>query len=137
MIRKLSLLLILLGFFACSHKEKKPEKLISQPEMTRIITDVLTAKEIYQQKKNYFDKNDLNPVTAVLKKYGIDSVRYMQSLDYYADHPDIFLRMYKQVENNIKRKRDSLDKLMKNKRKNQKAVEKKKIKHKLPPGFPH
>ncbi len=129
--------MILLGFFACSRKEKKPEKLISQPEMIRIITDVLTAKEIYQQRKNYFDKNDLNPVTGVLKKYGIDSLRYMQSLDYYADHPDIFLRMYQQVENNIKRKRDSLDKLMKNKRKNQKPVDKKKIKPKILPGFPH
>jgi len=48
---------------------------------------------------------------AIYKKYGIDSARYTKSMNYYYDHVDILSEMYKDVTADLKKSKDSVDKI--------------------------
>ncbi len=109
------ILLLLAGLNAC--RENPKEKDIIPPErMSRILTDVLLAKEAYVQKKSLFDKDSIQPVESVLKSYGIDSVAFKRSLIYYGDRPEMFEEIYKRVIKQLEHKRDSLDAVIRAKR---------------------
>jgi len=101
------LFLALLG--ACrGGGEKMPDGVLPPDRMARVTADMLVAKEAYAQKKKIFDSEDINPERSVLHTYGIDSVTYYRSLDYYSAHLDLFAEVYKQVDTLLHRRSDSL-----------------------------
>ncbi|GEM_PF-4357702 len=111
--------------FACSDSETGEKDIIPEKKMIRIMADVVLAKEIYVQNATEFDKDSIHPVYSVLKSYGTDSAVFYKSLDYYAKRTEEFARMYKQVEQIIQKKKDSLDKTVKIKLKKPPLVKKK------------
>ena len=109
------LFLALLG--ACrGGGEKMPGGVLPPDRMARVTADMLVAKEAYHQKKKVFDRQGINPQKSVLQAYGIDSAAYVRSLDYYSARPALFIRVYRQVDSLIKRRTDSLDRSMENKK---------------------
>ncbi len=108
---------LLLFLLACQHNDKK-KNIIPPEKMTRILTDVLLAKEMYIQKKPEFDKDSIQPVESILKSYGTDSLQFQQALTYYANRPETFKKIYDQVIQNLERKLDSIDATTKNKKTN-------------------
>jgi Pyruvate/2-oxoacid:ferredoxin oxidoreductase gamma subunit len=48
---------------------------------------------------------------AIYQKYGIDSVRYTRSMNYYYDHVDVLSEIYKDVTADLKKSKDSIDKI--------------------------
>ncbi len=116
MRRILAYLLVTFLFGACGGKEKVPSGIIPPGRMARITADVLMAREANTQKKNVFDKQDIHPLLAVMKDYGIDTVRYYRSLEWYGKHPEIFQRVYTLTDSIIQHRLDSLDLKVKVKR---------------------
>jgi len=47
----------------------------------------------------------------VYSKFKIDSAGYTKSMTFYYDHPEILTGMYDQVNNSLKKSKDSLDKI--------------------------
>lgn len=116
MKRMLAYLLPTILFVACGGKEKVPSGIIPPGQMARITADVLMAREAYTQKKKVFDKQNVHPLLAVMKDYGIDTVQYYRSLEWYGKHPEIFQRVYTLTDSIIQHRLDSLDLKVKVKR---------------------
>jgi hypothetical protein len=117
-------------FLACtSEKDDAPENVLTEKQMKSVIKDVLIAKEMYVQKQKQMDSMHINPIESVFLKHNIDSTVFYNSLKYYLKHSETFLRIYKEIEQDVKHKMDSMDKTdQRNKRKDRK----KSIKDKLP-----
>ena len=105
-----------LMILSCKGDKDKPGNLLPEKQMKSVITDILIAKEMYVQKQKKIDSSGINPLESVFRKHRIDSVVFYNSLKYYLKHPETFLTMYKEIEADIKRKMDSLDKTKKAKR---------------------
>ena len=116
MRRILAYLLVTFLFGACGGKEKVPSGIIPPGRMASITADVLMAREAYTQKKKAFDKQNVHPLLAVMKDYGIDTVQYYRSLEWYGKHPEIFQRVYTLTDSIIQYRLDSLDLKVKVKR---------------------
>ncbi len=93
----------------CSAGDEKPGYLLSEEKMKAVISDMLIANELYVQNKTEIDSLKINPVYSVLEKHGIDSTAFYGSMSYYLQHPGVFSEIYKQVEQEFKKKMDSLD----------------------------
>ncbi len=128
------LLAFLLG--ACGGRESVPSDVIPPERMARITADVLIAREAYTQKKNEWDKRRIHPLLAVMKDYGIDTVQYYRSLEWYGKHPEIFQRIYTITDSIIQKRLDSLDRTVKVKRKIDRSKEKGKDKQVKKVPFP-
>ncbi|WP_422107023.1 DUF4296 domain-containing protein [Winogradskyella sp.] len=136
---------LLLLFCACDHKvkPKKPEKLIPKHQMEKILYDLYIVNSAKGINRKLLEKNNVIPETYILTKYGIDSLQFVQSNDYYAfdseayktiidnvktrlqDEKEYFEDLQKKEGQAAKRRRDSVTKLNREKRDSiQKAMKK-------------
>ena len=101
-------------FFSCqSDKIKKPKDLIEKNKMGLIMRDMILMKSISRnyivaiKNKNWFgDKY-------IYEKYSIDSLQLVESQNFYAKSPKIYLEMHKHIKFNMERLIDSIDVLSK------------------------
>ncbi len=116
----------LLGLLlACSEGHTMEKNIIPEKKMTRIMADVVLAKEFYFQNIKKFDEDSIHPVWSVLKSYGTDSAAFYRSLEYYASRTGEFARMYEEVQKIVQKKKDSLDKTVRVKLKKPPVINKK------------
>ena len=79
---------------------EKPERLIDENTMVAIIYDLSILDAIKSQNAVSPDSISINPTTYILKKYGIDSIRFAKSNKYYATD----LKKYKEIYNQVSQK---------------------------------
>ena len=89
-----------------------PADLIPPETMSRILYDVAILDAIDNSYPEALERNDLAIMPFVYEKYGIDSLQFASSDHYYATRPDIYERIYREVEERIGRERDSIGELI-------------------------
>jgi hypothetical protein len=137
---KLNFIIIALSFvlFSCGNKElEKPEKLIDQETMEKIIYDLAMLQAIKGHDATLLPKNSINPKTYIYQKYKVDSTQFAESNAYYSSDITLYKTMFdnviekmsidkkvidakvrKDFEAKQKRKRDSIKKINKSKKSN-------------------
>lgn len=97
---KLKLIIITLSFvlFSCGNKElEKPEKLIDQETMEKIIYDLAMLQAIKGHDATLLPKNSINPKTYIYQKYKVDSTQFAQSNAYYSSDITLYKTMFDNV----------------------------------------
>jgi len=105
------LLFIMIG--GC--KPKIPENIIQPDRMGVILYDIHVVDGYIGSipKQDSAKKVSAAYYKGVYKKFAIDSVVFTKSMDYYYDHPDVLSTIYEKVTANLKKSKDSLDKIQK------------------------
>ena len=102
MKRSILIISILLFIFsACTETGyRKPENLISEKKMVKILYDIHLYQAVYNSKKYgkdslRFDDQDIH--FSILKKHGIEDTLFIESIIYYSSYPKVYERIYKEV----------------------------------------
>lgn len=103
---KISILLFIC--FACRKNTKKPENLISEEKLIKILYD----QSIIKQMRNSFipelEEYNLIPSKYLYEKHEIDSISYTNSIKYYSSSPEKILKIYSSVFDKIIEELDHL-----------------------------
>lgn len=93
---------------ACRDTASKPDRFIEEDKMVTILYDLYVIEGIRQSNPSSFLERHLEPSEYVLKKYGVDSLQFVESDHWYAADTDRYKNLYKKV----------LDKVQEAKKKN-------------------
>jgi len=112
MNRKIIYSFFVLFFVACTSNTiyKKPDNLIPEKQMIRILTDIYIANAARNVKTKDLTLY-VNYRPLIFKKYGIDSLQFHNSNLYYMSRIDDYEAIYKKVEKRLKKQFDSLEHL--------------------------
>ncbi|TJY37970.1 DUF4296 domain-containing protein [Pontimicrobium aquaticum] len=122
---KIVAILCVLIFVGCNsnniERPKKPKNLIKKQDMVNILYDmsILTASKGVNKK--LLEENGVFPEDFVYEKYGIDSVQFALSNEYYAYKLETYEEIFNQVKNRLTEEKKVLDSI-----KNIEAEERKK-----------
>ncbi|WP_052172490.1 DUF4296 domain-containing protein [Psychroserpens jangbogonensis] len=108
MIKRISLLIFILGLcIACNHieKPKKPKNLIAKNKMVNILFDVFIFNAAKGADKRKLENNNVTPTVYIYEKYQIDSLQFVKSNEYYAYDIKAYESMINKVEERIKTKK--------------------------------
>ena len=108
MIKRISLLIFILGLcVACNRieKPKKPENLIAKNKMVDILFDVFIFNAAKGADKRKLESNNVTPTVYIYEKYQIDSLQFVKSNEYYAYDIKAYESMINKVEERIKTKK--------------------------------
>lgn len=102
-MRPAQMCLLILAFFGCrsSDKPEKPDNLISKEKMVDILYDVFILNAAKGSSKMILEKNGIYPENYVFEKYGIDSLQFAQSNDYYGFYVDDYETIMVNVDQRI------------------------------------
>ena len=94
----------LLIFFGCYQFQKpdKPENLIPEDKMIDILIDAKLIGISNSANKKVMRDSGINPDTYIYKKYGIDSLQFAQSNDYYSYYIDDYESIYTKIDDSLK-----------------------------------
>lgn len=91
---------IALAFVAISCADnavEKPEKLIDQQTMEKIIYDLSMLQAIKGHNASLLPKNSINPKTYIYQKYKVDSTQFAESNTYYSSDITLYKKMFDNV----------------------------------------
>lgn len=93
-MRYLFYILVLVGLVACSGRQKIPSDILDKPKMTSVISDILIADAVANQKKlndTTINLKSLSPLyyQSVFTLHKISKDEFFRSYDYYLNHPDL------------------------------------------------
>ena len=105
-MKKRAIILGLLLLASCSKEVvQKPDNLIARDKMVDIICDLSLLEAMRSQKPILLEQNGINQNTYVYKKYGIDSVQFAKSNQYYAADIEGYKKIYKEVAERLDSKK--------------------------------
>ena len=105
---------IVIFFLAFSCKEKliePPEDLIPESQMTEILYDLALINGLRSTNNTVLDQYEIETMPYLYEKYGIDSLQFVKSDEYYASVPAIYQTMYSTIKDRLDNKIDEIDKL--------------------------
>ena len=104
-------ILIGLAAFSCQdvHKAEKPDDLIAEDQMIDILTELSLVQAARNFNKQKLEDLGINPDEYIYEKYGIDSLQFEKSSDYYAENYLEYDRMYDSVKTRIEKLKVRLD----------------------------
>ena len=97
-----------------SCKEKliePPEDLIPQAKMTEILYDLALINGLRSTNVTVFDQYEIETMPYLYEKYGIDSLQFIKSDEYYASVPAIYQTMYTTIKDRLENKIKETDRL--------------------------
>lgn len=101
-------------FFAFSCKEKliePPENLIPQSKMTEILYDLALINGLRSTNNTVLDQYEIETMPYLYEKYGIDSLQFVRSDEYYASVPAVYQTMYSSIKDRLDARIDEIDEL--------------------------
>ena len=110
-IRFISLLLLIFVTTSCWERSSKPS-IIPADQMVKILADVHIAESLGQNKTFQLQYGQLTSDSLsalVLKKHDIDILRFQQSLYFYAERPDVYQKIYDQVNDLLSQQHKSYE----------------------------
>jgi hypothetical protein len=114
MMERYLILFCCLLAFSCGKKlMEEPEDLIPVEKMSEILYDMAVLDAIDNSYPQVLTDNDLKVMEFLYKKYGIDSLQFVQSDLYYASVPAEYQKIYEAVEERLTAKRDSISEVIK------------------------
>jgi len=97
------LLLLALTFIHSCKEEKKPDHLLSQEKMTDLMLDLT----ILNSTKSLVNPQDtiviMQTPEHILKKYGIDSLQFLEQHQYYATHETIYAAIFDSIHQRLEK----------------------------------
>ncbi len=101
-----------------------PENLIPQDRMTDILYDLAVLNGIKSTSETLLPNYEIETMPYLYKKYGVDSVQFVRSDQYYASIPQEYQKMYEEIKSRLeeqvkridaarKQRNDSIKKLTK------------------------
>ncbi len=97
------LVTIVLLFLTCGNpQQKKPANLISEDLMSEIIFDMILISSAKGINKQLLQNNIENPLNYIYRSYGIDSLKFVESNNYYTKYPIRYNLIYDKVEAKLK-----------------------------------
>ena len=98
-MKRIATLICLMVFLGCNEKTiEKPDNLIPRDQMVEIIYDLAIINAAKKTNPNYLIMHDIEAMPFIYKKYGVDSLQFVNSDIYYASIPQEYEAMYKIVE---------------------------------------
>ena len=119
-----------------SYDNEIPKDLISEKEMIDIIYDMSLISVSKGINKRILENNGMKPKKYILNKYGIDSLQFVLSNEYYSKDLEKYLSIYENVLKKLEINRQSVvdsienykkDRAKRSKQINQEAKEKNKL----------
>lgn len=102
---------------ACNDSHEKPDNLIGEEKMEKILYDVALLQSMSSFAPGVLHDNDIDVNDYIYKKYDIDSLTLAQSHTYYASDFDKYESMLEKVNNMLKEQKATVDSLMKEEKK--------------------
>lgn len=103
------LILIFLIFHSCGFTNDEtlvPDNLISEEKMIDILYDMSLISVSKGINKRILENNGVKPKKYILKKYGIDSLQFVVSNEYYSKDLERYLKIYEEVLNKLETNRE-------------------------------
>ena len=96
-------ILISLILAACQDIEKtpKPKDLIPEDKMVKVLTDMSLMQSARNFNKQQFEKTGFTPQNFIYDKYGIDSLQFERSNNYYAEKYTLYEGVYRRVKDSL------------------------------------
>ncbi|WP_323787128.1 DUF4296 domain-containing protein [Psychroserpens sp.] len=113
MIKRISLLILVLGLcFACHRIErpKKPDNLIPKDKMADVLFDVFVFNAAKGSDHGLLQSNNVTPTIYIFEKHQIDSLQFVKSNEYYAYDVKAYEDLINKVELKIKAKKAFFEK---------------------------
>ena len=101
-------LLVLLSCCTSNTIYKKPKDLIPKDTMALLLTDLFIASSSYYKKRKEMGK-EVNYMSLVYDKYGIDSSRFRKSNRYYTSRIDEYDALYKKIKSDLEARIEILE----------------------------
>lgn len=109
-MKKLLFIITVFSVFACNEgAEKKPEKLLSEEQMTDIFYDLSLLQAIKSYTPRSLDEANVDAKNYVYKKYAIDSTVFAQNHRYYASKLDVYKKIQDRVADRLKNEKAKLE----------------------------
>ena len=99
--------------YSCSQLKDRnpPENLIGQELMSKIMLDVILMKNINRNGYAIKEKRNLLVDQYILQKYGVDSLQFNKSQDFYLNNPKEYTYIFEIIQSKLNKLRDSLQKI--------------------------
>ena len=112
-MRRFIIIILFLFLFSClNHKKTNPpEDLIEQELMSKIMLDVMLMKNINRNGYAIKEKRNILVDQYILQKYGVDSLQFYQSQDFYSKNPKEYTYIFEKVQSKLNQLKDSLQKI--------------------------
>lgn len=110
-MKKLVVFVLVFSLFVSCKKENRPEKpqnLIPKDQMVNIILDMSILTAAKGVNRVALEDKGIMPEDFVYKKYGIDSLQFAASNNYYAHHIQEYEDIYLIVNDSLKALKDRL-----------------------------
>lgn len=104
----LIILIVVLTNVSCQRKQLilKPNKTLSETEMTDILVDYFIAKgyneDAQKDKRILTEEEIISPSAYIYKKYNIDSLQFAQNMNYYLTKKETILTIFENAEKKLK-----------------------------------
>ncbi|MFK6999345.1 DUF4296 domain-containing protein [Flavobacterium oreochromis] len=120
-MNKIACFFLIIFFISCQNSTiKKPDNLIDEATMEKIIYDLALIQAIKGHDAKLLPKNQIDPLKYVYKKYRIDSLQLVNSNKYYSSDIPTYKKMYDNAIGKIKTERLKIEKLYQAKLKKEK-----------------
>jgi len=82
----------------------KPDNLIPKDKMVEIIQEMAVMNVAKSTNADVLRENNIDPTDFVLKKFGVDSLQFVESDRYYVSKPGEYQDIYETVEKRLQAK---------------------------------
>jgi len=97
------------GIIGCRQGNDEPAPRMSEEKFKNVLTDILILKEVNERFGDFRDSLDLNLMQSIWRRHHTDSLSFYTTLAYYSAHPEELLEIYREADERIKKKMDSLN----------------------------
>ncbi|MGB7395007.1 MAG: DUF4296 domain-containing protein [Pricia sp.] len=96
---------------ACNEKLiEKPDNLIPEDKMVKVLKDLAIVNAAKTTNVAVLQENDIEPMSYIYEKHGIDSTQLVESDRYYASLPDKYEEIYQKVEAGLEQDTKAMEK---------------------------
>lgn len=91
----------------CSYELEQteiPDNLIPVDTFTMVLHDVMIVESYFKSQQSnvaLFHKTLPAAMRPIFEKYNIDSLRYIESMNYYTTRQDVLIEIYNKIQDNI------------------------------------
>ncbi len=104
-MQRLLILVVLSILFSCKEKLiEPPSDLISEAKMTEILYDLALINGLRSTDDRLLKRHEIETMPYIYEKYGVDSLQFVHSDQYYASVPEIYQKMYESIQQRIEEK---------------------------------
>ena len=104
------LVVVLFAMVSCGEKiMEQPEDLIEKDKMIQILYDFAVINAAKSTNSIVLEDYFESPTSFIFKKYGVDSLQFVQSDRYYASQPLLYEGIYEEVASKLEEDKDRME----------------------------